>query len=166
MLKCGVPSGLGMMGLQGRTGGTYRISNDLNLQTADEIGTGDLCLHSVARAKRHCHKLAHGAMVRGDAVQPELTWGDSVVPDGLVLRHELVAASTSLLGVCRRLTRHSVDATNIDLDGKLALGVEANPHRLALCVRVCEHLQCGREYTYGAWEESILLWPSSPTGAP
>lgn len=77
--------------------------NDLDLNTANEIGASNLSFHRVSRAKRHCNELTYGAIRRGDAVEPELTRGDDVVLNGLFLREKLVTSGVCLLGLVSRL---------------------------------------------------------------
>ena len=53
-----------------------------------------------------------------------------------MLAEKLIAANSGLLSVCRWLARHSVHAADIDFDSEFDLRIEANPHRLTLCLRV------------------------------
>jgi hypothetical protein len=130
---------------------------DLDLQTTNEIGTSDLSLDGVARAERHGHKLTNCAILRGNAIEPDLIRSNDVILDGLALGKKFVAADKSLLGIRGRLARHCIHATDVDLDSELLVGLEADPYRLALCACVSEDMIEVMRSTYDAWARSSPL---------
>lgn len=109
---------------------------DHDLNAADGIGIGNLCLDRVSRARRYSHKLLDGSIVLCDAIEPELafiSWVDnSIVLNGLLLVDKAGATESSSEVFDNGFTTDSIDTTKMNLDSEGTGRLQADPESLTL----------------------------------